>query len=70
MIEALKFDTIKVELVSNSISAIDAPASVWLIDDAPTILTTFTIARELCSYWGCGQVFHNNITSRLAPCCK
>ena len=41
MIEALKLVTVKIESVSDSISTIEVPASMWLIDCVLTILTTF-----------------------------
>ena len=47
------------ESVSDSISAIEALTSMWIrlcthyIDD----LLPY---EQLCSYWACGQVFHNN----------
>ena len=69
LIEASKFE---VESVSDSISAIEAPISMWLrlcahyIDD----LLPYE-PLELCSYWGCGQVFHfrlNHSRFNWMPC--
>ena len=64
LIEASKFEV--EESVSDSISAIEAPTSMWLrlcthyIDD----LLPYE-PLELCCYWGCGQVFHLKINDRV-----
>ena len=45
------------ELVSDSMSAIEAPASMCYIDDHLP-----HAGLEQCSYWGCGQVFIHYIS--------
>ena len=50
---------IEVESQSDSISAIEVPASMWLVDlCAHCIDNLFLYAPELCSYWGCSLMFH------------
>ena len=48
------------ELVSDSISAFEVPISMWLRLCTHYINDHLPYYKPLCSYWACGQVFHNN----------
>ena len=57
------------ESVSDSISAIEAPASmcmIWLCTHYIDDLLPYA-PLELCSYWVCGQVFIDNFIAMTTP---